>query len=312
MATANHDIKEPLVSIAMCTYNGAAWLPQQLDTLLNQTWQNLEIIICDDASTDHTPALLEEYARKDPRIKIYRNEQNLGYNKNFEKACRLSTGEFIAISDQDDIWEPQKIEAMMKGRDPEAIFWYSLSRNFWGDVPAREEENKPIRYYEGSAPEKLAFDSPIHGHASMFRRSLLEAAVPFPDNVYYDWWLSMVASATGKVSCIPVTYTWHRISGQNTSRVLLDIRAKEERAAKLRAVCLRHTEAFLSRPLGTAEGRRILQRYCQLLLQKKDNRFSWPFFLFFFRNRAITFHYKRKRNVFSMLKNSFKRARTGL
>lgn len=311
---ASNNIKEPaaLVSVAMCTYNGAAYLKEQLDSIINQTYQHLEIVMVDDGSTDGTQQLINSYQQKDNRIRFYQNEQTLGYNKNFEKACLLTTGNYIAISDQDDVWELNKIETMLHQWDKQSIFVYSLSRDFFGKDPVREEENKPIRYYEGSMPEKLAFDSPIHGHACMFHHSLLKDAVPFPEQVYYDWWLSMVASATGKVSCIKQTLTWHRISGQNSSHVLLNIKEKEERAAKLRAVCLRHTETFLSRPLANPQTRAILENYCRLLRSKKDNRFSWPFFIFFFKNRAITFHYKRKRNIVSLLKNSLKRCFTGL
>jgi glycosyltransferase involved in cell wall biosynthesis len=296
----------------MCTFNGGLYLRQQLDSIIQQTYTNLEIVIVDDGSTDDTIAIIVEYLQKDGRIRFYQNEKNLGYNKNFEKAFQLCTAEYIAISDQDDIWGLNKIEAIMNARTSDSVFIYSLSRDFWGDTPERGEENKPIRYYEGSMPAKLAFDSPIHGHACMFHSSLLKKAMPFPPDVYYDWWLSMVASATGKVSCIKQTFTYHRISGQNSSRVLLDIKEKKEKTEKLRRLCITHTETFLNRSLADTPTRVLLERYVHLLKQKKNNRFSWPLFILFFRNRSITFHYKRKRNIFSLLKNSFKRAFTGL
>lgn len=302
----------PLVSVAMCTYNGAAFLPVQIDAILQQTYPNLELVIVDDCSTDETWSVLQQYRERDSRIRIIRNEKNLGYNKNFEKAFTLCKGAYIAISDQDDWCEPNKLEEMMRQWPGDAVFVYSLSRDFFGNEPVRGEENKPIRYYEGHMPAKLAFDSPIHGHASMFQRSLLQDAMPFPANVYYDWWLSMIASATGMVSCIKKTFTYHRISGQNSSRALLNIKEKKEKTEKLRQLCITHMETFLSRPFADQQTRSILERYILLLRQKKDNRFSLRLFLFFFRNRSITFHFKRKQNVISLLKNSFKRAFTGL
>src|ERR1700748_3070750 len=96
--------KQPLVSVAMCTYNGEKYIRQQLDSILNQTWRNLEIVIVDDGSSDDTFAIISEYAEKDSRIKCFKNEVNLGFNKNFEHAVELTTGDYIAISDQDDIW----------------------------------------------------------------------------------------------------------------------------------------------------------------------------------------------------------------
>ena len=75
----------PLVSIALCTYNGAENLAQQLDTLVNQTYRNLEIVVVDDCSTDDTYAILQDYSSKDDRFRLYTNEANLGFLKNFER-----------------------------------------------------------------------------------------------------------------------------------------------------------------------------------------------------------------------------------
>ncbi|MBL7745855.1 MAG: glycosyltransferase [Chitinophagaceae bacterium] len=312
MYTPNHIPDQPLVSIAMCTYNGATSINAQMDSIIQQTYRHLEIVIVDDCSADNTPELIQAYQERDDRIRFYRNDKNLGYNKNFEKACLLTTGNYIAISDQDDIWDLNKIEVMMAKWDKESVFVYSISKDFFGDAPLEGDGTKPIRYYEGSMPEKLAFDSPIHGHACMFQRSLLKAALPFPDTTYYDWWLSMIASATDKVSCIKETLTHHRIRAGNSSRTLLDIKEKDERIEKVRRQCITHMEAFLSQPAGSIATRTILAKYILLLRRKKSNGFSWPLFSFFFTHRNIVFHYKRRQNVFSLLKNSFKKSFTGL
>ena len=92
-----------MISIAMTTYNGEKYLREQLDSILNQTYKDFELIICDDCSTDSTVQIIKSYI--DPRIKLFINEKNLGFKKNFEKAIKLCTGEYIALSDQDDIWE---------------------------------------------------------------------------------------------------------------------------------------------------------------------------------------------------------------
>jgi glycosyltransferase involved in cell wall biosynthesis len=318
MTDTSTDIKNThgLVSIAMCTYNGAVHIKEQLDSLINQTYPHLEIVIVDDGSTDNTVQIIHEYAQKDYRIKLYQNEKNLGYNKNFEKAVQLTTGAYIAISDQDDIWALHKIAAMLEScpvtAPAENIFIYSISREFSGNTPQTGEENKPIRYYEGAVPEKLVFDSPIHGHACMFHRTLLAKALPFPEQVFYDWWLSMIASATGKVICVKETLTYHRIWNNNNSKVLLDIEEKTVRTDKLRKQSIAAMEAFLQRPFANKKTREVLESYSYLLRQKKKSTFSWPMFIFYFKNRAITFHYKRKRNFISLLKNSIKKSFTGL
>jgi glycosyltransferase involved in cell wall biosynthesis len=317
MSEPNTDIKNytGLVSIAMCTYNGAVHLNEQLDSLIRQTYPNLEIVIVDDCSTDNTPEVVKEYAQKDNRIKFYQNEKNLGYNKNFERAVQLTTAAYIAISDQDDIWALYKIETMLRScpsAEADNIFIYSISKEFTGTIPQTGEENKPIRYYEGSMPEKLVFDSPIHGHACMIHRSLLPKSIPFPEHVFYDWWLSMIASATGKVICVKETLTYHRIWNNNNSRVLMDIKEKTERTEKLRRQSIASMEVFLQLPFANEKTREILEKYIYLLRQKKKNAFSWGLFVFYFKNRAVTFHYKRKRNIISLTKNSVRKSFSGL
>ena len=101
-----------MISIAMATYNGDKYIKEQIDSILNQTIQDFEIVICDDCSTDGTVRILHEYAKNDKRFHIYQNEDNLGFKKNFEKAITLCQGEYIALSDQDDIWMPNHLELL--------------------------------------------------------------------------------------------------------------------------------------------------------------------------------------------------------
>ncbi len=102
----------PLVSVAMCTYNGERFLAQQLDSIINQTYTNIEIVICDDGSTDKTIQMIQEYQKKFATIKLYQNKTNLGFVQNFAKAISLTTGDYVATSDQDDIWLKNKIEIL--------------------------------------------------------------------------------------------------------------------------------------------------------------------------------------------------------
>jgi glycosyltransferase involved in cell wall biosynthesis len=99
-----------LVSILLATYNGSGFLRDQLDSILKQSHSNLEIIICDDASTDSTWEILMSYAEADERIRLFRNHDNIGYNKNFASMVSKASGEYIAFSDQDDIWHVEKIK----------------------------------------------------------------------------------------------------------------------------------------------------------------------------------------------------------
>lgn len=98
------------ISVVMCTYNGDKYLEQQIDSILCQTYPIHELIIQDDCSTDRTVTIIEAYQKRDPRVKLYINEAPLGFNYNFSSAFAKAEGEYIASSDQDDIWRPDKIE----------------------------------------------------------------------------------------------------------------------------------------------------------------------------------------------------------
>lgn len=103
----------PSISIAMCTYNGARFLEQQLASLFDQTVPPNEIVICDDGSTDGTIEILQSYCTKYKSIvTLVQNPERLGFGENFRKAIQLCTGNIIFLSDQDDVWHEDKIEQM--------------------------------------------------------------------------------------------------------------------------------------------------------------------------------------------------------
>ena len=103
------------ISIAMTTYNGAKYLREQLNSFLYQTLQPDELVVCDDGSTDATLEILEDFRQQAPfAVRVYRNEANLGYIKNFEKAMALCAGDVIFLSDQDDVWFDSKIDRIAR------------------------------------------------------------------------------------------------------------------------------------------------------------------------------------------------------
>lgn len=103
-----------LISIVMAVYNGEKYLSEQIQSILTQTYQNVELLISDDASIDGSMAIAEEFARTDPRITISRNLKNRGVAKNFLNALALTRGELICFSDQDDVWEKDKLSILAK------------------------------------------------------------------------------------------------------------------------------------------------------------------------------------------------------
>jgi glycosyltransferase involved in cell wall biosynthesis len=182
----------PLVSVALCTYNGERFLRAQLDSLLAQSHRALEIVALDDASTDASAAILTEYAARDARIRVQINPRNVGIMRNFEAAFGQCKGDFIAPCDQDDVWMPDKIASLL-----EAIGTASMAHCDSGLMDAdgrvlgrRVSRGRPSGRVDD--PTVFAFGNWVSGHTCLFRRELL-AALPVPDHFFYDWWLAAAA-----------------------------------------------------------------------------------------------------------------------
>ena len=104
------------ISVIMCTYNGAAYLGEQLDSLRTQTLPPHELVVQDDGSTDGTMDLLRDYQQRHPglRIRLFANPERLGYNRNFLTAVQRAEGDLIACCDQDDVWHADKLEVLAR------------------------------------------------------------------------------------------------------------------------------------------------------------------------------------------------------
>lgn len=183
------------VSIVMCTYNGARFLAEQLDSLLSQTYPVDEIIIQDDASTDDTLRILQHYAAANPMIKIYNNENGHGVNNNFFSALKRASNDFIAICDQDDIWEPTKVQKQMDAI-ADNLLCTCRSKPFSTD-------GEPVNY-DSRTPNyelpRLLYSS-IPGHTMLIHRRLLDL-IPDQSTVgalYYDVYLALAAAANDSV-----------------------------------------------------------------------------------------------------------------
>ena len=312
MQSANPTV-EARISVAMCTYNGAKYLRQQIESILKQTHSNLELIIVDDASRDDTLAIIREYAAKDRRIIYQANAETLGYNRNFEKAIGLCKSECIAISDQDDIWELSKLETMMKNWPADSLYCYSLSGSFYGDDFKSRRAAPKIYYTNINDTHKLVFNSPVHGHASIFRKELIRHCLPFPPDIFYDWWLSMHAASLSYIYCVPLTLTWHRVHEKNSSRTLTSIRDEKERNKQLRIQSVHFIETFFARSKARELEKISLLQYAGLLKKMDGEKFNGQMFRYILKNRRLVFHYKRGPLLFfSQLKRAFRMGRKGL
>lgn len=216
---------KPLVSVVMATYNGARFLSMMLESIVAQTYHNLEIIIFDDASIDETRDILQRFARSDSRIKVFHSETNQGAVKTFEMALHLASGEFIALADQDDIFRNDKIELLVErmrqspGVDL-VLSDLSLIDNSGAVITESMWRHQRLHVAEGKPFEQLLYANFATGCAMLIRRRLLDAALPFPENcIMHDWWLSVLSARTGGggIALVPQPLTSYR---QHSSNVI--------------------------------------------------------------------------------------------
>lgn len=211
-----------LVSIALATYNGEKFLSEQVESILNQSFQDFEIVIHDDCSTDATYDLLCQFAKKDSRIILKRNKHNLGFVKNFKTIIDDCSGEYIAFSDQDDIWEIKHLEILLSTIGSKDVAC--------GNALLVDQDNHSLgftmREVVGMQNEiesdricwRLFFDNFVQGSAMLVRKELCEKYLPVPDVVkFHDYWLALVASLNNGVVYTPEIILRYRQHGNNVT-----------------------------------------------------------------------------------------------
>ena len=210
----------PLVSIALCTCNGADFLPQQLDSLLAQDHVPFELIAFDDASTDATWDVLQSYGPRFAHAQLHRNPRNLGPRANFEQAFRACRGEWIAPCDQDDVWQPHKLSRLLQSANDRTMLIYgdSLLVDEQGQTVAQHPRMSD-RYamVAGDDPRMFALANCVSGHATLIRASVMDRALPIPHGAYYDWWIAFVAANLGRVEYVPEALVRFRQHERNLS-----------------------------------------------------------------------------------------------
>ena len=191
------------ISVVMCTYNGVKFVEEQIESIIGQTYPIYELIIQDDHSTDGTWEVLQGYQRKYPFIKVYMNESGKGVNQNFFSAFYRATGDFIAISDQDDIWEPHKLEWQVQTIG-DAWLSAGITKPF-----IEEADITAKAYFDSRIPniclERMIYSAMIAGHTMMLKREFLEKLFLLEDWMeyyMYDHFIQIVAGAYEKISYV--------------------------------------------------------------------------------------------------------------
>lgn len=207
------------VSVVLCTYEGAAYIGEQLQSILQQTRPPDEIVLSDDASGDATIAVAEELlCGSGITYEIHRNAQNIGFQQNFAQAMQRAHGDILFLSDQDDVWHPEKIARMLVPfRRPETLLAFHdaalvddglrpLAPSFWQIMPF-----DPAPFAEGDY-RRLLVSNVVQGSASAFRRRLLRDALPIPGIAIHDEWLALFAALRGGLVPVPDVLMQYRQS----------------------------------------------------------------------------------------------------
>ncbi|MGI8996089.1 MAG: glycosyltransferase family 2 protein [Pyrinomonadaceae bacterium] len=226
------------LSVAMCTYNGARYLQEQLASLAAQTRLPDELVVCDDCSSDGTVVILEEFKAQAPfPVRLYLNEQNLRVLRNFAKAISLCEGDVIALCDQDDVWLPEKLSRFEAefARAPEVGLVFSdlevvgeelqpLGFTSWqsGWVQFGQEEQQLFK--QGKALAVLLTRNVITGAGAAFRREFVDLVLPFPEvskTFLHDYWLGLMIATVARLSPIPEPLVKYRVHADQQASLLL-------------------------------------------------------------------------------------------
>ena len=211
------------IDILLATYNGSQYLPEQLDSILSQSYGNINVIIRDDGSSDNTVMIIKEYEQKDNRVKLLNDSlENLGFVRNFEELMKNSTSDYIMFSDQDDIWYNDKVEisyARMKAIEESngkscPILVHTNSR-----IMNYETRTKALfisDYAKNSSFENSFFNFFVQGSTMLINKSLKREALPFSKEVYlHDRYLHLIAEFIGIRSYIDVPTMDYRQHSNN-------------------------------------------------------------------------------------------------
>jgi glycosyltransferase involved in cell wall biosynthesis len=216
---------KPRVSVALCTYNGAAFIERQLETILKQSRPPDEVVVSDDGSTDHTVAIVKRMADRFPsKLRLERTAGRLGYAKNFEFTIQQATGDIIFLSDQDDVWLEHKIERMLipfAASERVAVVYCDAH------LAGRQLEPRGRSVFGARASMHLAtrrsarelvkgVDIGVLGSMMAIRASLKRRVMPIEEVWGHDHWIVFIAHAIAEVRAVNEPLMYYRRHPGNT------------------------------------------------------------------------------------------------
>jgi glycosyltransferase involved in cell wall biosynthesis len=238
----------PKISVALCTYNGERFIAKQIESIFNQTQAVTEIVICDDGSTDKTDEIILKFQKQHPHIiRYYKNEKNINCIKNFEQAIRLTTGDYIFLSDQDDIWQPNKVYTVvnhfLQNPNSEGVFTNALLINENETVIENYTllqccifKPEMLEKYGGFWHTYQHQDNMVTGATLCIKKIVKDFIFPFPSipQFYHDEWIALHLAKRNTLNVINAHLISYRIhEKQQVGTGLIERFEKDKKYAEL-------------------------------------------------------------------------------
>lgn len=209
------------VSIVLATYNGRAFLAEQLGSFVSQTRRPDELVVVDDQSSDGTPDLVSQFARTAPfPVRLFVNERNLGHGQNFGRGLSLATGDLVFLSDQDDVWFDCKIERMVEvaGAHPDKDCF--MNDAVLADRALASNGITKLQQLRAAGLPETSF---VMGCCTAIRRRFLDIGLPIPANIHaHDTWLIGLSDGLARTHRHNEPLQAYRRHGRNVSNLLVN------------------------------------------------------------------------------------------
>lgn len=283
------------VDILLATYNGEKYITEQIESILNQTYKDFRLLISDDCSTDNTRQIISEYVKKDKRIIVYTQKENIGVVQNFEFLMKKVENDYFMFSDQDDIWKENKIEKSLNKIEEGFDLVYSdlevvdenLNVTYNSYWKLKGIYNK-IKKYNNF--ESLYLNNFVTGCTIISRKDLIKDVLPLPNTskyVLHDYWISLIISQNGKISYVEeplIKYRQHKNNKVGSKKKSDELKSIDEIRKLFIEVKKEHFKVFIeNEDKFKSEEVKVLNRkaleYYEMLDTKKNiNLKGWRLF----------------------------------
>ena len=271
------------IDVLMATYNGEKYVREQIDSILNQTYQNIELYISDDGSTDTTKQILNEYEKQDSRVHVFHQEKNLGYISNFGFLMQQVQSEYYMFADQDDVWLKDKIEhtfQKMKEKGADLVYTdlrvvdqdlHELYPSFWDYLKIRKKVE-----YDDLRSEYLY--NCVTGCTILTKKKFIDQILPLPTKSEYmphDYWVSLVVALHGKIAHLDEKTILYRQHGNNligSEKTSHKFKKFEQVRRLFLDVKIEHFQDYVDRPEVFTEEQNEFNKKCLAYFQDIEHK----------------------------------------